>query len=221
MSNRIQDIYIVGAGGNGKEIADTIVAINEATLTFRLAGFIDDNKSIIGKMINGTKVVETIDDFVVSYSKTSREKPMAIISVADPQTKAKLVQKLDGFVTWTNIIHPNTHIAPNVTLGIGILIQSFVHIASNTTVGSHVMINNHSSLGHDVTLCEYSSVMVNSILSGHVKVKRFGYLASSVTILPGITIGENSLIGAGTIVTKDIPSNVVAYGNPAKVIHNI
>lgn len=47
------------------------------------------------------------------------------------------------------------------------------------------------------------------------------WIGGSVTILPGVTIGDNVVIGAGSVVTKDIPSNVVAVGNPAKVIKQL
>ncbi|WP_363315970.1 DapH/DapD/GlmU-related protein [Chryseobacterium sp.] len=47
------------------------------------------------------------------------------------------------------------------------------------------------------------------------------WLGGNVVVLPGVTIGSNSVIGAGSIVTKDIPSNVVAVGNPCKVVKNL
>ena len=47
------------------------------------------------------------------------------------------------------------------------------------------------------------------------------WLGGNVTILPGVTIGNNTIIGAGSVVTKDIPSNVVAVGNPCRVIREI
>lgn len=47
------------------------------------------------------------------------------------------------------------------------------------------------------------------------------WIAANVTICPGVTVGENSVIGAGSVVTKDIPANVVAAGNPCRVIREI
>lgn len=47
------------------------------------------------------------------------------------------------------------------------------------------------------------------------------WLGASVTVLPGVTIGDNSIIGAGSVVTKDIPENVIAFGNPCKVHRKI
>ncbi|MNT86371.1 putative acetyltransferase [compost metagenome] len=47
------------------------------------------------------------------------------------------------------------------------------------------------------------------------------WFGGNVTVLPGVTIGDNSIIGAGSVVTKDIPANVVAVGNPCKVIRKV
>lgn len=54
-----------------------------------------------------------------------------------------------------------------------------------------------------------------------VKIGNNVWIGGNVTILPGVTIGDNSTIGAGSVVTKDIPANVVAYGNPCRVKKNI
>ena len=54
-----------------------------------------------------------------------------------------------------------------------------------------------------------------------IKVGNDVWIGGGVTVLPGVTIGDNVVKGAGSVVTKDIPSNVVAYGNPCKVVKNI
>lgn len=51
-----------------------------------------------------------------------------------------------------------------------------------------------------------------------VHIKRNVWIGVNVTILPGVTIGENAIIGACAVVTKDVPDNAVAVGNPARVI---
>ena len=58
--------------------------------------------------------------------------------------------------------------------------------------------------------------MLNSIL-----IKRNAWIGAGATILPGVTIGENSIIAAGAVVTKDVPANTIAGGIPAKVIKSI
>ena len=51
-----------------------------------------------------------------------------------------------------------------------------------------------------------------------VHIKRNVWIGVNVTILPGVTIGENAVVGAGAVVTKDVPDNAVVVGNPARVI---
>ena len=51
--------------------------------------------------------------------------------------------------------------------------------------------------------------------------KKGAWLAGGVTVLPGVTIGERAVIGAGSVVTKDIPADVVAVGNPARIVRHI
>lgn len=54
-----------------------------------------------------------------------------------------------------------------------------------------------------------------------IHIKENAWIGSGVIVMPGVTIGENTVIGAGGIVTKDIPANVVAVGNPCRVLREI
>lgn len=60
-----------------------------------------------------------------------------------------------------------------------------------------------------------------STISKAITIKNDVWIGGNVTILPGITINANSIVGAGSVVTKDVPENVIVAGNPAKVIKNI
>jgi len=51
------------------------------------------------------------------------------------------------------------------------------------------------------------------------RVKRFASISARTVINPGVTIGENALIGSGSVVTRDIPDNAIAFGNPARVVN--
>ena len=55
----------------------------------------------------------------------------------------------------------------------------------------------------------------------HVHLGRNVWIASNVTVLPGAHIGDNAIIGAGSIVTKDVPANIIAMGSPAKIVREI
>lgn len=89
------------------------------------------------------------------------------------------------------------------------------------TIGSHVQIGPNVQLltpTHplDPALRREKLEAAESIVIGDNV-----WLGGGVIVLPGVTIGENSVIGAGAVVTRDVPANVVAVGNPARVIRRL
>jgi len=86
-----------------------------------------------------------------------------------------------------------------------------------------VWIGDHTMIGPNVTICTtghpvdptYREMGAHYSLTIHIG--RNVWIGSNTVILPGVTIGDNTVIGAGSVVTKDIPENVVAVGNPCRV----
>ena len=114
-----------------------------------------------------------------------------------------------------------TEFGKNIKLGKRVFINMCCHFQDNggieigdgTMIGSNVTI---VTLNHDIN----PKTRVNATPEP-VKIGKNVWIGSKCTILPGITIGDNSIIGAGSVVTKNIPDNVVAVGNPARIIKEI
>ena len=87
----------------------------------------------------------------------------------------------------------------------GIYLDDGVELAPNVTIATV----NHDFHQKNIVTCK------------PVHIKKNAWIGSNVCIMPGVTIGENSIVGAGAIVTKDVPDNSVAVGNPAHVIRTI
>ena len=98
-----------------------------------------------------------------------------------------------------------------------------LELGENSDVGAFTYINakNGVVIKKDVQIGSHCSIYSYSTIddkSGKVVIKENARIGTHTTIMPGVTIGENSVIGAHSFVNKDIPANVVAYGVPAKVI---
>ena len=77
---------------------------------------------------------------------------------------------------------------------------------------------------HCVLATEYhpeNPEMRHSLLTKPIVVKRNAWLGANVTVLAGVTIGENAIVAAGSVVNKDVPANMVVAGSPARVIRPI
>ncbi|MFA6805456.1 MAG: DapH/DapD/GlmU-related protein [Candidatus Methanomethylophilaceae archaeon] len=87
------------------------------------------------------------------------------------------------------------------------------------------------TIGNDVKFGPFVKILTTNhpldpndrttLISDHVVIKDNAWIGANTTILPGITIGRNSVVGAGSVVTKDVPDNVAVAGNPARKIRDL
>ena len=210
-------LYIIGAGGNAREMAETVAAINRqaAGPRYHLRGYFDDDPAKRGTDLNGVPVLGDTDDFLKKYAE---EKPAAIISIADTKIRRRLISRLEGAVCWPTLIHPQAIVSEYAEIGCGCIIQPFAWVGPNARLGDHVQLNISAAIGHDAHLANYVSVMIHVSVSGAVHLEEGVFIASGATLVPGIRVGENATIGAGAVVTRDIPGDVTAFGNPCRVI---
>lgn len=105
----------------------------------------------------------------------------------------------------------------DVVVGDRVTVKSGVFLWDGTRIEDDVFIGPNVTFTNDMH--PRSKVYPNKFYG--ITVKRGASIGANATILPGIVIGENSMIGAGAVVTKNVPPNVVVVGNPAKIIKNL
>ena len=128
-------------------------------------------------------------------------------------------------------------IGDNTKIGTFVEIQKGAKIGKNCKISSHtficegVTIEDNVFVGHNVTFINDLYPRATTA-SGKLQtdedwtciptlVQKGASIGSSATLLSGITVGENAIIGAGSVVTKDVPPNTIVAGNPAKIIRRI
>jgi acetyltransferase-like isoleucine patch superfamily enzyme len=128
-------------------------------------------------------------------------------------------------------IGDKTKVGTFVEIQKGVKIGKRCKISSHTFICEGVTIEDDVFLGHNVTFIN-DLLPRASTASGvpqadgdwtciGTRVKRGASIGSSATLLCGVTIGENAMVGAGSVVTRDVPPNTVVAGNPARVIRTL
>ena len=117
-----------------------------------------------------------------------------------------------------NVIHPNAIVSNNAKIGKGVLIEAGCLVTPSPIIGNNVVINTGSQVNHDNVIGDHVYIASGVVLSGGVSIGNNSLIDDGVIITLGRHVGDNCIVGAGAVVTKDIENNVIAYGNPCKVI---
>ena len=121
-----------------------------------------------------------------------------------------------------NVIGDNVGIWSNSVIDYGCRIGNNVKIHSNVYVAQYTTIEDDAFLAPGVTIAnDMRPLCAECTRAGGPTIKRGARVGVNVTILPGVTIGEYALVGAGSVVTKDVPPYAVVYGNPARVATSV
>ncbi|MBQ3664772.1 MAG: acetyltransferase [Lachnospiraceae bacterium] len=210
----MKDLYIIGAGGLGRETSWIAETMNQEKETWNIKGFIDDNVSVHGKVIDDYPVLGGL-----GYLSSQKE-AWVICAIGSSAVKKKVIDKIGGMkqIHYASIISPQAVISRHVKVGEGCIIFPGNVITVDVTVGKHVLINPGCTIGHDVVIRDYATIYSAVSVSGNVTVGSATELGVGSRIIQGKKIGDRTIIGAGAIVIRDIESDCTAVGCPAKVI---
>ena len=207
----MRDIVIIGAGGFGKEVAWLIEQINRVEKTWNLIGFVDDNKPV-GSDINGALILGPIDWL-------NDKKYAVVCSISDPSIRYKVVKAQETTQNeFVNLIHPKVEWSDSVTVGTGTLICEGAKFTVNISIGSHVIIYHDSVICHDAVISDFCTILPSVNISGNVFVDTKSTLGTGSKVIQNLKIGSNVMVGAGSVVIRDVEDDFKVVGVPAKRI---
>jgi sugar O-acyltransferase (sialic acid O-acetyltransferase NeuD family) len=203
--------------GGGNQVHYTIDIIEKEN-KYEIVGIIDSVHPIYTDRY-GYKVLGRQENLIEIVQKYKID--AGIITIGDNWSRFKVHQSITEQMPsfeFVNAIHPSVIIGKNVQLGFGVVMMAGVIINPLSKIGNFTFFATGCQIEHDCIIEDYGSVSAGSVMGGYVTIGKFSAITLGVTILDRLKIGENSVIGSGSLVLKDIPDNVLAYGNPINKI---
>jgi len=211
----MKDIYVMGAGGLGKEMAWHLDMIGIQTHGLHLRGFLDDDETKWSSNIYSYPVLGKLEEII---------KPGAyvLLGIGNPKhrfTATKRIQANSG-IPYT-LVGPNVVKAENAVLGEGAVIEIGAILGPDSIIGKGVLINKRAMVTHDAEVGDFCVLSPNTFLSGESKLGPGCFVGTHATINPGVSVGRGCVIGAGAVVTQNLPPFSLAVGVPAVIKQHV
>jgi len=206
-----KDVLIIGAGGHAQVIADILLRQYEQLGKLFPIGYLDDDKKLWGMKFLDITVLGAIEKL------PEIKHDGIVIAIGNNNTRKELARQFASSGEYfIPVIHPSAVIAPDVLLGNGIMICAGVVVNPGSVIGDHVILNTGSTIDHHNQINSYVHIAPGVHTGGEVVVEEGAFVGIGASVIPRVSIGAWSVIGAGAVVTKNIPPGVTAVGIPAK-----
>ena len=204
------ELYIYGAGGNGKELFHILDKKGELA-KFTKVTFIDKNK--YGGELYGCPIV-ALDEVLKRYDK---EKFKVIIILGEPHLRLEILEILreNGIEMYSNVEDARYYKA----MGEGIVDWGCDTLA-DVTVGDACLLGTNAVIGHDTIIGEGTHIGCNAFIGGNCVIGKGVLIGPGAVVRHNVKIGDNSSVGMGSIILKNIPANSLVMEPSTKVVLN-
>ena len=202
-------LYVYGAGGHGKVVAE----VASLDPVYALQGFLDDDETRWGTEWNGYPLVGGWD--AVRSLESDAE---VALGVGRNEMRASLAKALLGSGRkLATLVHPSAVVARGASLGEGTYVAPLAVVHSDGHVGRACIVNTAAIVEHDCRLEDFVHVSPRATLGGGVQVGEGAHVGMGALLIPGVSLGPWSTLGAGAVLVRSLPGSVTAVGIPARI----
>ena len=211
----MKQLLIVGARGWGREVYHTISKTKEVKNgELVIKGFLDSKADAFdGLRGNFPPIISSPEDYIIQPDD------LFFVAMGDPHWRkhyAEMIEYKGGcFYTY---ISPDSYVVETADVGEGSFISSWCSVSDNVSIGKHVVLHAFSVIGHDSIIKNYGTLFTSSFLGGYTEVGECSQMNPKSMIVPHKKIGDNVVVGAASVVIRNIKNDNIVYGNPAKKI---
>ena len=188
---------------------------------------------VVAVFDNNPEIISPLDDVPIYYGQSGFEWWQAnnqinnisfIVAIGGNRGKDRL--EIQNYLTSHNLLptiaqHSTAFVAPSVIIGLGSQILAHATVCVDTVIGESCIINTRASIDHECKLGNGVHICPGVTMAGCVEVEDYVTIGTGAVILPRIKIGTGAIIGAGSVVIRDVLPRTVVAGNPAKIIRRL
>ncbi len=209
----MRHLLIIGARGCGREVYSLFTECQRHLEDVECVGFLDDKIDALKGFEGYPPVISSVEDYQPNIND------VFICALGDPRWikyYTQIIENRGG--KFISLISPYAHIGKNSIIGLGCIISKWSIISADVTIGNHVYIGVFSDLGHDVTVGDYCHIGPYTFFGGNVELGDCVTSHPRVNVLPNKKIGNNAILGAASVVIKNVSENTTVFGVPARKI---
>ncbi len=209
-----KDVFIVGAGTYGEAMCEL-----SEILGYSVKGFYDEDEMKQGLTIMEHSVLGKFSDL----NDNDIADNSFIVAIGNNAARYKIMSRIIKFDGDTpTLIHPTATISPSAKIGKGVYIQANAYIWTKVRIEDFCIISPNVVIAHHSNIGKACLVSTLTGVGASINIQDKVFIGMGGTIVTGLhTIGENSIIGAGAVVLKDVDKNSVYAGVPARKIRDI
>ncbi len=206
-------VVIVGAGGHGRVVLDILTRMEQ----YSVLGFLDSNRELHGRRMDGLPVLGELADLPDLCDGAIRG---AVVAIGDNGIRREYADRIEAMgIGLINAIHPSANLARNVTFGRNVVIAAGALVCAHCQLGDSVILNTGCIVDHECMIGTAVHICPGARLAGRVTVESGGFIGIGATVLQGLRIGCEAIVGGGAVVIHDVEPLSTVVGVPARTLH--
>lgn len=202
----MKNIYLIGYSGHAFVVADSAIGSG-----YKIMGYFEAEK----KQINPFQIEYLGSEEKFDFGKL--DNASLFVSIGNNYVRKKIMEAISNEDLFCNVIDVSSVVSVYSKLGKGVYIGKRAVVNPLASIGNGTIINTSAVVEHECIVGEFVHIAPMAVLCGNVTVGDNTFIGANSVIRQGITIGSNVTVGAGSVITKNIPDNVLVYGNPAQI----